>query len=45
RSDKMPDDVMEAFKSILISEGEMTNEQADRYMFMIERNKRYQQEV
>ncbi|CAI2170561.1 4830_t:CDS:10 [Funneliformis geosporum] len=45
RADKMPNDVIEAFKSILISEGEMTNEQAEKYMLMIEKTKRYQQEV
>jgi sulfite reductase alpha subunit-like flavoprotein len=45
RSDKMPNDVMDAFKSILISEGGMTDEQAEKYMVMIERTKRYQQEV
>ncbi|RIA87746.1 hypothetical protein C1645_713689 [Glomus cerebriforme] len=45
RSDKMPNDVMNAFKSILISEGGLTDEQAEKYMIMIERTKRYQQEV
>ncbi|GBC00416.1 hypothetical protein RclHR1_03850014 [Rhizophagus clarus] len=45
RSDNMPNDVMNAFKSILISEGKMTDEEAEKYMIRMEKEKRYQQEV
>ncbi|CAG8478919.1 6116_t:CDS:10 [Acaulospora colombiana] len=45
RSDKMPTDVTNAFKSIFISEGGMTDEDADNYITLMERTGRYQQEV
>ncbi|CAG8713465.1 14119_t:CDS:10, partial [Acaulospora morrowiae] len=45
KSDRMPTDVMNAFKSIFISEGGMTNEGADNYISSLERTGRYQQEV
>ncbi|RHZ61880.1 hypothetical protein Glove_345g35 [Diversispora epigaea] len=45
RADKMPTDVMNAFKSIFISEGVMTEEEAENYMTLIGRTGRYQQEV
>jgi len=41
----MPNDVMNAFKFILTSEGGMTDEQAEKYMVMLGKTKRYQQEV
>ncbi|PKK76336.1 riboflavin synthase domain-like protein [Rhizophagus irregularis] len=45
RSDNMPNDVRNAFKSILISEGKMTDEETEKYMIKMEKEKRYQQEV
>jgi sulfite reductase alpha subunit-like flavoprotein len=41
----MPNDVRNAFKSILISEGKMTDEETEKYMIKMEKEKRYQQEV
>lgn len=41
----MPTDVMNAFKSIFISEGGMTEKEAENYMTLIVRTRRYQQEV
>ncbi|CAG8570839.1 14662_t:CDS:10 [Cetraspora pellucida] len=45
RSDKMPTNVMDAFKYIFISEGGMCEEDAEKYIKKLEMTRKYQQEV
>ncbi|CAG8646383.1 26545_t:CDS:10 [Racocetra persica] len=45
RSDKMPTSVMDAFKYIFVSEGGMSEEDAEKYIKMLEMTRKYQQEV
>ncbi|CAG8496364.1 18929_t:CDS:10, partial [Gigaspora rosea] len=45
RSDKMPTDVMNAFKDIFMSEGGMNEVDAEKYIKTLEMKRRYQQEV
>ncbi|CAJ0926807.1 18710_t:CDS:2 [Entrophospora sp. SA101] len=40
----MPNDVMNAFKYVFMTEGGMTDDQATKYIALLEKNRRYQQE-